>query len=260
MSNTKKESNMKKRLFIIVAMLVLLSGCKSITVMSYNIHAMRGMDKVVDVDRIAKVISDQNPDVVGLQEVDQFTERSGKIDAINILEEKTGMYGVFMETFDYQGGEFGNAMLSKYPIIEHEVFHLPARNNYEARLMMMISCVVENGDTVHFYNTHLDHHRQDSDRPIQMKKITEVIQKDRFKVILVGDLNCQPGSEPLNMLDTVLKRCHSKKLTYPSVDPYWTIDHIYYSKENGIKDLGLEVIAETVASDHRPIVARFRLK
>ena len=251
---------MKKRLFIIIAMLVLLSGCNSITVMSYNIHAMRGMDKVVDVDRIAKVIKDQDPDVVGLQEVDQFTERSGKIDAIKILAEKTGMYGIFMRTFDYQGGEFGNAMLSKYPIIEHKVFHLPARDNYEARLMMMISCVVENGDTVHFYNTHLDHHRQDSDRPIQVEAIKKIIENDKSKIIFTGDFNCQPGTESLNTIQSVLTRCPSDILTYSTEDPIWTIDHIFYSEDRGIHFKELKVIPEKMASDHFPIVAKFSVK
>jgi endonuclease/exonuclease/phosphatase family metal-dependent hydrolase len=251
---------MKKSLFIIVTILVLLSGCKSITVMSYNIHAMRGMDKVVDVDRIAKVIKDQTPDVVGLQEVDQFTERSGKIDAIKILAEKTEMYGVFMATFDYQGGEFGDAMLSKYPIIDQKLYRLPSRDNYEPRLMMMISCVVENGDTIHFYNTHLDHHRQDSDRPIQVEAIKKIIETDNAKIILMGDFNCEPGSESLNTIQSVLTRCPSDVLTYSTNEPIWTIDHIFYTEDRGIRFQEFKVIPEEMASDHFPIVAKFRIK
>lgn len=250
-----------RRIGLLIIIILLFSGCyNNVTVMSYNIHAMRGMDKAVDVDRIAKVINDQAPDVVGLQEVDQFTERSGKIDAIKILKEKTGMYGIFMRTFDYQGGEFGNAMLSKYPIIEHKVFHLPARDNYEARLMMMIACVVENGDTVHFYNTHLDHHRQDSDRPIQVEAIKKIIENDHNKIIFTGDFNCQPGTESLNTIQSVLTRCPSDIFTYSTEEPIWTIDHIFYTEDRGIRFKGFEVIQEKMASDHYPIVAKFRIK
>lgn len=249
-----------KRIILFLIVLLLLTGCNKITVMSYNIHAMWGMDKVLDADRIASVINKQNPDVVGLQEVDQFTERSGKMDAIGILKEKTGMYGVFMGTFDYQGGEFGNAMLSRYPIIEQKVFHLPARNNYEPRLMMMISCIVENGDTIHFYNTHLDHHSGDSDRPVQMEEIIRVVKADDAKVILIGDLNCQPGSEPLRALGEYLERCCSDEKTYPADEPKRIIDHVYYSKDHGMQCKNLRVIQEKVASDHRPIVAKFKIK
>ena len=247
-----------KKFFPILVLLILLVSCNKITVMSYNIHAMWGMDKVLDVDRIAGVINDQKPDLVALQEVDQLTERSGKMDAIGLLKEKTGMQGIFMRTFDYQGGEFGNAILSRFPIIESKLIQLPARDNYEPRLLMMISCVTGSGDTLHFYNTHLDHHRQDSDRPMQMKKIVEVVKSDEYKIILAGDLNCQPDSEPLKMLDEVLKRCPSDEMTYPADEPYWIIDHIYYSKDKGIKDIELIVIPEKVASDHRPIVAKFQ--
>ena len=249
---------MKTKMLLLA--LLILSSCGRISVMSYNIHAMRGMDKVVDTERIAAVIKKENPDLVALQEVDMFTERSGGIDAIAILEEGTGMQGVFMKTFDYQGGEFGNAVLSKFPIIGQELIRLPSREKYEPRLMMMVSVRLDNGDTLHFYATHLDHHRQDSDRPIQMKKIVSVIENDRYKTILAGDLNCQPGSDPLIMLENVLTRCTSDELTYPADDPYWTIDHIYYSEDRGLKDLGLKVIPEKVASDHRPIVTKFKVK
>jgi endonuclease/exonuclease/phosphatase family metal-dependent hydrolase len=252
------EHQMKIKVMLLLA--IVLSSCGRITVMSYNVHAMRGMDKVLDAERIAHVIKDHNPDLVALQEVDMFTERSGGMDAIAILEDITGMDGIFMKTFDYQGGEFGNAVLSKFPIIDQELIRLPSREEYEPRLMMMISVLAGKNDTLHFYATHLDHHREDSDRPMQMKAIIDVIEKDRFKVILAGDLNCQPGSEPLNMLDKVLTRCPSDELTYPADKPYWTIDHIYYSKAKGIRDLGLTVIPETVASDHRPIITQFKLK
>ena len=248
---------MRKIIYIMLVLLI-LSGCERITVMSYNIHAMWGMDKVLDADRIANVINDHKPDLVALQEVDQLTERSGKMDAIGLLKKKTGMYGIFMRTFDYQGGEFGNAILSRFPIIEHKLFPLPARDRYEDRLLMMVACVMKNGDTIHFYNTHLDHHSGDSDRPVQMQEIIRIIRNDKAKIILVGDLNCSPGSEPLNALNEVLTRCDSDEKTYPADTPERLIDHVYYSKNKGIKNLGLMVIPEKVASDHRPIVAKLQ--
>lgn len=92
-----------KRFLHLFILLAILSSCGKITVMTYNIHAMRGMDKKLDAVRIANVIKEQNPDLVALQEVDMFTERSGNMDAISILEKETGMKGIFMRTFDYQG-------------------------------------------------------------------------------------------------------------------------------------------------------------
>jgi endonuclease/exonuclease/phosphatase family metal-dependent hydrolase len=249
-----------KKITSLICLLLLLSGCQKVVVMSYNIHAMRGMDKVLDADRIARVINDQEPDLVALQEVDQFTERSGKMDAIGLLREKTGMHGIFMKTFDYQGGEFGNAILSRFPIVDHKLIRLPSREEYEPRLMMMVAVIKDNGDTLHFYNTHLDHHAGDSDRPAQMAHIIDVISRDEHPLILAGDLNCEPGSDPINALSGILDRCQSEAKTYPADNPERMIDHIFYTAERGLSDRGLKVIPEKVASDHRPVVTTFRLK
>jgi len=249
-----------KRLFYLFVLLMIMVSCNKITVMTYNIHAMRGMDKKLDIIRIANVINDQQPDIVALQEVDMFTERSGNMDAIDILEKETGMQGVFMKTFNYQGGQFGNAVLSSFPIIEQELIPLPSRKEYEPRLLMRIAVKLDNGDTLHFYNTHLDHHRQNSDRLVQMQKIVSVIESDRQKTILVGDFNCQPGSQPLEKLNTIMTRCYSEDKTYPADDPYWILDHIYYTENRGIEDIDLIVIPEKIASDHRPVVAKFRIR
>ena len=126
--------------------------------------------------------------------------------------------------------------------------------------MMMISCIVENGATVHFYNTHLDHHRQDSDRPIQVEAIKHIIENDHGKIVLVGDFNCEPGTESLNIIESVLTRCPSDILTYSTEEPIWTIDHVFYSQNRGISFKKLKVIPEKMASDHFPIVAKFHLK
>lgn len=249
-----------KRIISFSLLVLILASCQKTTVMTYNIHATRGMDKVYNAERIANVILDQEPDLVALQEVDQLTERSGHVDVLAVLKEKTGLYGVFVKTFNYQGGEFGDAILSRFPIIETKTFHLPSRPEYEPRVMMMISCVNDKGDTLHFYNTHLDHHGEDSDRPMQMEKIVSVIKNDEHKVILAGDFNCQPGSIPLNQLDKLLKRSPSTENTYPSDKPESMIDHIYYTDMRGITLCKLNVIDERMASDHRPVIAKFNIK
>jgi endonuclease/exonuclease/phosphatase family metal-dependent hydrolase len=151
-------------------------------------------------------------------------------------------------------------VLSRFPVIDKRLIRLPSREEYEPRLLMMVSVETDRGDTLHFYNTHLDHHAGDSDRPAQMRKIAEVLSGDEGKIILLGDLNCQPGSEPLNMLNKVMERCPSEEKTYPADAPQRTIDHVYYSPGRGLQCTDLRVIPESTASDHRPVVARFRIR
>lgn len=249
-----------KRILFLMMFLLLLAGCNKITVMSYNIHAMRGMDKEFDAERIADVILAEKADLVGLQEVDHMTARSGNFDAVSFFEEYTGMYVVYMKTFDYQGGAFGNMVLSRYPVLSHKEIRLPSRDAYEPRLLMKLTVLTDKGDTLHFYNTHLDHHGEDSDRPAQMRKIAEVLSADKGKRILLGDMNCEPGSEPLNMLNGLMKRCNSNEKTYPANKPERQIDHVYFAPGEGLRCTGTHVVPEPVASDHRPVVAHFRLR
>lgn len=249
-----------KRIFSLFILLLVLTGCNKVTVMSYNIHAMRGMDKEFDAERIADVILAEKPDLVGLQEVDHLTARSGNFDAVSFFEEYTGMHVVYMKTFDYQGGAFGNMILSRFPVLSQKEIRLPSREAYEPRLMMKVTVLTDTGDTLHFYNTHLDHHGEDSDRPAQMRRISEVLSSGSGKRILLGDMNCQPGSEPLNMLNGIMKHCNSSEKTYPADQPERIIDHVYYAPKEGMRCTGIKVIPEAMASDHRPVVAHFRLR
>ncbi len=249
-----------KRILFFLMILLLFTACGKVTVMTYNIHAMRGMDKVLDATRIADVILSEKPDLVGLQEVDHLTARSGQFDAVSFFSEYTGMHAVYMKTFDYQGGAFGNMILSRFPIVAQEEIRLPSREAYEVRLLMKVTVVTDRGDTLHFYNTHLDHHGEDSDRPAQMKKIVDVLSADSGKRIFLGDLNCEPGSEPIRMLDGIMERCGPEEKTYPADLPERIIDHIYIGPGSGLKCGTVRVVPETTASDHRPVVATLRLR
>jgi endonuclease/exonuclease/phosphatase family metal-dependent hydrolase len=249
-----------KRFIFLLFILFVLAGCNKISVMSYNIHAMRGMDKEFDARRIADVILAEKPDLVGLQEVDHLTARSENFDAVSFFKEYTGMHVVYMKTFDYQGGAFGNMVLSRFPVIAQKEIRLPSRENYEPRLLMKVSVLTGKSDTLHFYNTHLDHHGGDSDRPVQMRRIVEALRKEDGKIILLGDLNCEPGSEEFKIIDGVLTRCTSKEKTYPADEPDRIIDHVFFSKDRGLACRSIKVIPEKTASDHRPVSAQFRLR
>ena len=86
-------------------------------VMSYNIHVGVGMDKKLDLARIAEVIKQSRADIVGLQEVDRGVERTGRVDEIRELARLTGMDYAFAHNLDFQGGQYGVAVLSRLPIL-----------------------------------------------------------------------------------------------------------------------------------------------
>jgi endonuclease/exonuclease/phosphatase family metal-dependent hydrolase len=66
-----------------------LASSQKLRVMTYNIHIGIGMDKQLDLPRIAGVINAQDPDLVGLQEVDRGVTRTQGIDEIVELAKLT---------------------------------------------------------------------------------------------------------------------------------------------------------------------------
>ena len=102
-------------------------------IMCYNIRHGRGMDEVVDLTRTANVIKAWNPDLVAVQEVDQNTQRTNKTDQTKILAEKLGMHCVFGKAIDLQGGGYGLAILSRFPILEDRMILLPQEGQREQR-------------------------------------------------------------------------------------------------------------------------------
>jgi endonuclease/exonuclease/phosphatase family metal-dependent hydrolase len=99
-------------------------GNKTLRVMTYNIHVGVGMDKKLDLQRIADVINGQHPDLVGLQEVDRGVKRTEGKDEIAELAKLTSMNYTFAHNLDYQGGQYGVAILSRFPIgaIDHRKY------------------------------------------------------------------------------------------------------------------------------------------
>src|SRR5216684_2695936 len=90
---------------------------RTLRIMTYNIHTGVGMDKRLDLQRIADVINHERPDLVGLQEVDRGVKRTEAKDEIAELARLTRMQFVFAHNLDYQGGQYGVAILSRFPIL-----------------------------------------------------------------------------------------------------------------------------------------------
>lgn len=100
-----------------------------IRIMTYNIYGARATSpaNAADLDALAEVIRRQDPDFVTLNEVDVFTNRTGKdVHQARDLAAKLGMEWHFSKAIDRDGGEYGDAVLSKHPIIETRSYRLPA--------------------------------------------------------------------------------------------------------------------------------------
>lgn len=233
-------------------------------VMAYNIHHAQPMEEdYIDLNGIAQVIRDADPDLVALQEVDADTERSGAGNQAAMLAEKLGMYYFFAKTIDYGGGEYGLAVLSKYPILQEEVVILPhVTPGSEQRVLALITVRLPWGKELRFGSIHLDHRGDPKDRLSQLEQVIESTSKDDLPVILAGDFNALQGSPTMELVYNHFEpTCTECDPTFPANDPNKTIDFVVYKDPSSLlRLLGNEVIDAPKASDHRPVMAIFEEK
>ena len=129
-------------------------------VLTYNIHHGEGTDGLIDLSRTAGVITATEPDLVALQEVDQETERTGRVNQVAELERLTRLHGAFGKAMDFSGGAYGVAVLSRWPVSSLERHGLPATPDREPRVALTVHVKAgEHGPALEFTSTHLDQGR-----------------------------------------------------------------------------------------------------
>ncbi|MDP4174964.1 MAG: endonuclease/exonuclease/phosphatase family protein [Bacteroidota bacterium] len=233
--------------------------------MTYNIHHGQGMDGKIDIKRISDICKDANADLIALQEVDRGVERTGKIDIMNLLKEYTDLSIAFGKNIDFQGGDYGNGILSKYKIDSVKNIHYKMIRPGEQRGMLQ-SVVNINGENVVFIDTHTGDKSNDEEKQMNVDEIISAIKDyPDMPVILCGDFNSTPDTKMHKALkeyfvDIWEMLNGSNGYSFPSVNPDRRIDYIYISKNilNRIKPLSIKLI-RSEASDHLPVVAEFEL-
>ena len=161
-----------------------------LTVASYNIR--HGVDAQFDWNRLASVILTSRADLVGLQEVDMGTARSGGRDTLSGLLEATGFSsGVFIPAMDFDGGQYGTAVLSRYPVTASSLIRLDS-GAYEPRACGCVTVDVD-GSEILFFNTHLSYESK-AQRAVQFRQLAEHLPADK-PFVLTGDFNTEVFAE-----------------------------------------------------------------
>jgi endonuclease/exonuclease/phosphatase family metal-dependent hydrolase len=239
----------------------------NLRVLCYNIHHANPPSKpnVIDMAAIANVIKREQPHLVALQEVDVHTQRSGKsVHQAEELARMTGMTAYFAKAINYEGGEYGIAILSNLPMEEMKNIPIPTASGTDGEPRTLATAVITlpEGNKIVFANTHMDAQRQDTNRFLQINKIVEVLQQEKYPVIIAGDFNAVPGTRIINILDNYFMRtCITGcGFTVSQINPIRTIDFIAFRKPNQFKVIEHRVIDEKYASDHLPVLAVVRVK
>lgn len=270
------------RLLAAVLLVLVAVGCASskiaasgttLRVMTWNIHHGEGLDKKVDVDRIAKVILSEKPDVVALQEIDRGAERSGKIDIITKLADLTDMTYAFGKTLDYQGGEYGNAFLTRFPILEERNLQYELIQPGERRGLLQLILDVR-GEEIVVTNTHLESRSDDSARASSVGELRNALRRYSPRpVVVCGDFNDPPDSRVIaelkkDYVDSWALVGRGEGFTFPSNAPKRRIDYILVLNKSKPDSASAAVqlrpfsarVLQSSASDHLPLLVEFELR
>jgi endonuclease/exonuclease/phosphatase family metal-dependent hydrolase len=219
---------------------------QTLRVLTYNIHHGEGTDKVFDYDRLAGVIRRLEPDIVALQEVDWGTERAAGADQAKLLARLCRMHYTFGQAMPYQGGQYGEAILSRFPIEKTVVHPLPYQLDLEPRMALEIVINPVGIGAISFVSTHLCNESHEI-RTLQTRRLAQLFPPEKGNpVILAGDFNARPGSEPMNILlnngwiDAVSPRSIIDYVLVRACDP-WTVKEVI-------------ILDEPITSDHDPVL------
>ena len=235
----------------------------TLRVLTYNVHHCNppSVPGKIDMEAIVKAINDAKPDLVALQEIDVFTTRSGTtLHQARELGRLTGMYSFFVKAIDYGGGEYGIAILSKYPLVDSFASALPMieGSGGEPRAIATVTVALAKGKKIKFACTHLD--LKPENRLLQVQQIKSLLMDEKLPVILAGDFNDEPASETIRYMDGFLKRSCTENcgLTFPEINPNKVIDFIMFTPSR-FTVKSHRVINEPYASDHLPVITELNL-
>ena len=247
-----------KRLSLILCALAMTIAAHSqeyLKLMSYNIRNTTGMDGISSSQRIADIITRENPDVVAIQEADSMTTRSEQRYVLGEIAQYTQMHASYAPAIDFQGGKYGIGILSREKPLAVHKYALPGREERRALL------VAEFADYV-FCCSHFSLNEADRLASIDIiRQIAESYEGSK-PLFLAGDLNAKPASNDIKALtkDFILLN-DTLQPTFPSTAPSITIDYIaaWRHGDNHFANLAAQVIDEPVASDHRPLTVQLRM-
>lgn len=232
-------------------------------IMSFNTqHCLNYLEQKIDFDIMAKAITDCGADVIGLNEIrSECADAAEYANQTAILSSLTGIENYyFAEAIKFGGIKpYGNAMLSKLPIISAETIIIPDPTTkkydgyYETRCVLKAK--LEGDITVLITHIGLNPDEQENAVNTILEHITDK------RCILMGDFNMQPDNPlliPIRklMVDTA-RFFDAPKLSFPSDNPKIKIDYIFVSPDVEVTSADIPTI---IAADHRPHTANVEFK
>ena len=235
-------------------------------VMTYNVHGCVGVDKRLDLDRVAAVIAREAPDLVALQELDVGRLRSGGVDQARAIAARLGMNSHFNAAFRVAEEEYGDALLSPLPMRPVRAGPLPTPaglGRLERRGAQWVALELPGGGELQAVNTHLGLVPMEQRGQVDVLLGGEWTGAAAFAAgpsLLLGDFNATSRYAAYRRLAlglSDLQRAFSAPpvRTFPSRLPMLRIDHVFAAGPVRALECWVPNTATArIASDHLPLV------
>ncbi len=207
-------------------------AAESIKIASYNIRA--GLDS--SIESIAKAIVQLGPDVIEIQEIDESNVRNSysQTDLLKRLAQFD--YSYFCDATPYKKGQYGHAILSKYPLKDPITIKLPKRRDKEDRVMCLTRIELDNKKNILIAGAHFGLNDNTEQIQYAMNTLQSWIKQEQ--IILLGDFNMTPDNPIYQTLTAYYREFISPPQnmydTYPTPVPSKRIDYILTSKEYSV--------------------------
>lgn len=237
--------------------------------MTWNVHRCVGVDRKLDVERVADVIAGCRADVVALQELDVGRARTRGIDQAHRLADLLKMRSHFHPAITVEGERYGDAILTALPerlVKAGALPGLPKIRALEPRGALWVA-VDLGGVELQVINTHLG--LVPREQQVQVAELLgeRWLGSEAFTApaVLLGDFNALPVSQTYRMLTAVLRDAQdglgkAATATFPSGFPILRIDHVFLAGD--IRVAGVESPFDPrarVASDHLPLIVELEV-
>ena len=246
------------------------STAPTLRVATYNVRGCKGIDRRRSEKRIAEVIASLPADLVGLQELDLARKRSAGVDQAGLIANELGWHALFQAAVRIADEQYGDAIVSRYPLRLQRVLPLPGQGSWycrETRIALWAEADTPLGP-VQIVNTHFGLGR--TERFLQAQFMVDAEQLGAvpasIPLVLLGDFNSLPGSRTHRCLAGNLRDVRALLpsagpcRTFPTRFPRVAVDHIFVN--TALSPVALAVHRTPLAraaSDHYPLVAELSL-
>ena len=232
-----------------------MTAAPTVRLMTWNIHGALGRNPRFDLERVVELIQHHHPDIIALQEIDSRRPCAVGSDPFLVLQEALGNHGIGAKTITTADGEYGQALISRWPMKESEVCDISYREREPRRAIR--SEIATPAGPLRVIATHLG--LSLGERRNQARALLDLIGDTAMTTVMLGDFNdwFWAGSVRKVLARALPGRTNHR--TFPSKWPLLHLDRVYCRPREALLSWHTDPRAARI-SDHLPVIADVRVQ